>query len=112
MPLYDFKCDRCGTVSEMLVPSGVRYRKHRTCGTKMERMYPLSFSALNTESANGDAFKRLDVVLGRRVSSVGEQSRVMSELGIRPADNEFHDASPTKNNQEITEKELYEALNS
>ena len=112
MPLYDFKCTKCNTVRELLVPSGARWRRSKDCGHKMERMFPLSFSALNTQSAGGHAFKSLDMVFGRRVHSVGEQEQVMKELGIRPADNEYHDAKPTKNNNEITEKELYEALNS
>lgn len=112
MPLYDFKCSKCNTVCELLVPSGAKWRRSKDCGHKMERMFPLSFSALNTESAGGHAFKSLDMVLGRRVHSVGEQSAVMKELGIVPADSEYHDAAPTKANKEITEKELYEALNS
>lgn len=73
-------------------------------------MYPLSFNALNTVSPSGENFKQLDVVLGRRVHSVGEQERVMNELGCYPADSNQHAASPSTPRKEISEKELGECL--
>lgn len=111
MPLYDFTCNHCGATREHLTPPTARHRKC-VCGRLAGRVFPLSFHALNTESANGEAFKHLDVVLGRRVSSVGEQSRVMQEIGCVPANSEYHAAQAATPRQEITEKELHEVLNS
>ena len=78
----------------------------------MERLFPLSFSPLNTESANGERFKGLEVALGERPTSVHHQEKLMQEKGCYPANSEYHAAAPATPRKEITEKELYEALNS
>ncbi len=78
----------------------------------MERLFPVSFNALNTESPNGEKFKGLEVALGERPVSVGDQSRIMKEKNCYPADTNYHAAAPATPRKEITEKELYEVLNS
>lgn len=114
MPSYDFTCNKCASVVEMLVPSGTLHRKHKgDCGGRMRRLFPVTFSALNCISANGERFKGLEISLGQRPESVGDQSRIMEKLGCRPADSSDRlSAAPRHERKEITEKELYEVLNS
>ena len=71
----------------------------------MRQLFPLGFTALNTTSPNGERFKHLETPLGRRVESVGEQSKLMDELGCRPAE-EYRYHKGGLERQEITEKEL------
>ena len=78
----------------------------------MERLFPLSFYPLNTESAAGERFKGLEVVLGERPVSVKQQEALMKKTGCYPANSEYHAAAPATPRKEITEKELHEVLNS